>query len=157
MADLVTHAAVGLLLGRGTGATRGAMALAAAGAVLPDVIGRAPGLALRLAGLEAASWSAWLDVCHTPAGSLVMAALLSQAFEQRARAAGWLAMGAASHFGLDILQDHHGLGYRLLFPLHAARFELGWIGSESTTMWALPLGLLALAAWIRPTAAKNSE
>ena len=66
---------------------------------------------------------------------------------QRWRALGLLLVGAATHIGLDVLQDHHGCGYALAFPLSSKVFELGWIGSQATVEWAPWLALITALAW----------
>jgi len=56
----------------------------------------------------------------------------------------------ALHLALDVLQSHHGAGYMLMFPLATGSFEFGWIGSEATVPFALPLsGLAALVGYKR--------
>ncbi|TNE85470.1 MAG: metal-dependent hydrolase [Deltaproteobacteria bacterium] len=137
MADLVTHACVGALLGLRWG--RGALALSVAGSALPDVVSRVPGLALEALGVTLEPVHAVLVIGHAPLGSALWVGLLAQLFADRRTAAGWLGLGVLSHYVLDLLQDHHGVGYRLLVPLSGARWELGWIGSEATVDWAVPL------------------
>ena len=39
------------------------------------------------------------------------------------------------------------MGYRLLWPLSPERFELGWIGSESTVVVAIPVFVATLVLW----------
>lgn len=149
MADLVTHACLGALIALPFG--RGRVAMAAMGAVLPDLVSRVPSLALELVGL-APEWVLDLAfVGHVPLGTVLWCGLFAQAFAERGRAFAWLGVGALTHYGLDLLQDHHGVGYQLAVPLSGVRFELGWIGSEATVglapwLLALTLLLLALAA-----------
>ncbi len=153
MADLVTHTcAVWLpaLLARWRHA--GAITL---GAALPDVGGRVVPLALDLVDRvllpvpEVVLW-AW-PALHEPLGAGAVAYLVSLAWplDERRAALGALWAGVASHTLLDLLQDHHGVGYLVAAPLSTRRVELGWMSSEATVAVAWPLlGVtLGVAAW----------
>lgn len=148
MADLVTHLASALLPGVLLPANRAS--LLAIGVALPDVGGRLPSIAAESLpfALPPGSLSAF-DVLHQPIGLTAAIVATSTLFvpEQRRIVAGWLLSGAALHLAVDLLQDHHGQGYHLAFPLSEWRFELGWIGSESSISWAPWLGLATGVAW----------
>lgn len=116
------------------------------GTVLPDLTSRVPGLILDRVGAPDVLF-ALLDVGHMPLGSLLWSGLLAQAFEERKRAFALLATGSGLHYLLDVMQDHHGVGYRLWFPVSPVRWELGWFNSEATVQVALPLLLLTLVLW----------
>ncbi|MFT4979933.1 MAG: hypothetical protein ACI8S6_005845 [Myxococcota bacterium] len=153
MADLVTHAAVGVLV---KAITRGPHAAAfIAGNLLPDVLSRLPAMLcsgidqhiVRLPPLLLYGW----NPLHMPAGMVLAAWLLSMLFDSSVRrGVFWnLLGGMAVHLGLDLLQSHLGVGYALLFPLSHQTHELGWIGSEDTVLIALPLALFAAVLWRR--------
>jgi len=151
VADLVTHLCTALIPGVFF-APRQAVWLAL-GAVVPDAAARVPGLALDLLrrvgigippGVESP-----LAVFHMPIGivlgTLVIAPLLHP--EQRTRAVRWLIAGGFLHLAVDLLQDHHGHGYFLFFPLSVRRWELGWVGSEASTLWAPWLVGVTVLLW----------
>ncbi|MCB9777615.1 MAG: metal-dependent hydrolase [Alphaproteobacteria bacterium] len=162
MADLLTHAAVGLLLKRGqhaarqrTGAADRPLHLASfvAGNLLPDLLSRLPvaitsqlhshGLKLPPVLLHG------FGPLHVPAGMALASLALSLAFrrEQRAAVFGNLFVGMLCHLALDLAQSHAGAGYLVAFPLSKTPWELGWIGTEATVPVAIPLLLLALWSW----------
>lgn len=104
---------------------------------------------MEIVGIEHRLPYAVAEVGHTPIGTILWVALASQAFADRRVAASWLGVGALTHYGLDLLQDHHGMGYRLFVPLSGWRFELGVMGSEATVPFApwLLVVTLVLALW----------
>lgn len=151
MADPLTHLCTALLPkaligGRHTGAF-------AIGAVLPDLLSRVPSMLVERAIVAGAPLPAWsphpFSVIHQPVGAAVTCVLLACLFREEDRRAvlGWLLGGAALHFAADVLQFHHGVGYHLWYPVSTARFELGWIGSESTVPLAPWLAALTAVAW----------
>lgn len=154
MADLVTHVCSALLPGAFV-RTRW-IGVVAVGTVLPDVLGRVVPLGLeRLqllgAPIPAAAIPAFGPL-HGVIGSGLVALLLAQGFVPgRQWAAGIaLGVGVALHLLLDVTQFHHGQGYAMWAPLSWSTFELGWMGSEATVPWALPLlGLTGLAWAVR--------
>lgn len=154
MADLVTHVAVVLLP---AAIPRWRLApIAAIGTILPDLLGRAVPLALeRLCGLglpipASAMWP-WAAL-HEPVGWLLSSTIVACAFVERDRARVWsaLCLGGTLHTALDVLQFHHGQGYVLLAPFSSRTYELGWLGSEATVGWAVPLGVATALAWGAP-------
>lgn len=150
MADLVTHFCSGALVGL---AVRPRLAGALAfGAVLPDLSGRVPQMALAILKLPIPDRVLWaFDVAHQPVAQVLLAGAIALAFRAEDRREVGLALlgGVALHFGLDVLQDHHGHGYQLFFPFSTARWEAALIGSEATVAWAPWLLALtvALALW----------
>lgn len=151
MADLVTHLCTALLPGVLVGRWRW-VAPTALGTVLPDLGSRVVPLGLeqigRLVPLPDVVFWPW-GVLHEPVGCVLTAAAIALCFVPRDRRVvlAGLLLGCALHLGLDVLQDHHGEGYALLVPVSLATFELGWIGSEATVGWALPLAGLTGLAW----------
>lgn len=151
MADLVTHLCSGLLPGALLGAPRAVWL--GLGAVLPDLGARVPGLALdllRRAGLPLPTGlDTPLSVLHMPVGIVCGAVLISALVHpaQRGAAVRWLLAGGLLHLAVDLLQDHHGHGYFLLWPLSSWRYELGWIGSEATVFAAPILAVITALAW----------
>ncbi len=147
MADLVTHACSALLPGAFVRSRL--VPVVTVGAVLPDALGRAVPLALeRLPVPEPLIWP-W-GALHEPAGWLLVSGGLALAFVegQRRRVLLALWLGCLLHTALDLTQSHHGEGYAVLAPITLARFELGWMGSEATVPFALPLLGLTAAAWL---------
>lgn len=151
MADLVTHLCTALL--PASLAPRRWMLPLSVGVVLPDALGRAVPLGLELVrsfGVPLSDRLIWpWTALHAPLGITLVAALVALCFVPRDRRTVLLGLwaGGALHIGLDVLQDHHGHGYALLAPLSWRTFELGWIGSESTVPWALPLLAVTALAW----------
>jgi hypothetical protein len=149
--DPVTHLCTALLPMSLTGSRF--TPVLALGAVLPDLCSRLPSTSLDIlirAGAPVPRWAPHLFTpMHMPYGALLGCLILALLFHERERAAilGWLVAGVALHFGADVLQDHHGEGYRLLFPFDLGKYELGWIGSEATVAWAPWLALVTAVAW----------
>lgn len=150
MGDLVTHLCTALLPAAFLPRSR-YVGVVALGTVLPDIGSRVIPIGLdRLFGsvLPDAVWYPF-GVLHEPIALVLTCALLALVFveEQRRAVFGALMLGCALHLGLDVLQDHHGQGYHLLFPFSWGRFELGWIGSEATVPVAGPLAGVTGLAW----------
>ena len=55
--------------------------------------------------------------------------------------------GCCLHLGLDLTQDHLGVGYLLAYPFSTWDFEFGWMGSEATVFFAPIAGLLSIGFW----------
>ncbi len=153
MADLVTHWALAVLVKAGIGYRD--VPLFVAGSLLPDLMARVPPLALELLARPLGGVPPWLSYVwvpmHLPAGMLVLAFSLSLLFpaEARRRVFANLLGGMALHLGVDLLQDHLGVGYQLLFPWWGQPFELGVYGSEAS-VWVAPfLAAAALTVWWR--------
>ncbi|MEL6350064.1 MAG: metal-dependent hydrolase [Myxococcota bacterium] len=146
MADLVTHAAVAVLVKAATG--RPHVAVFVAGNLLPDLLSRLPSIMLNMVGAPRAMVYAW-EPMHTPFGMVVAAYFLSLWFPADQRRMIFLNLlgGMFLHLGLDMLQTHLQKGYTLLFPFSMRGFELAVIGSEATVPWAIPLAILAAIAW----------
>lgn len=151
MPDLVTHLASALIPGVALRPDRAV--LLALGTAIPDLAGRVPGLGLvllrrtllpQLGALEVP-----FGVLHQPVGASLVAGILAYALpqEDRPAALGLLMTGIALHLALDLLQDHRGYGYALLFPLSSSRFEIGIIGPEATVPYAPLLVALTLILW----------
>ena len=154
MADLVTHLATGLT---SKGITRGRnTTILLAGTVLPDVGARVPSLifsSLGKAGLETPNELTFaFEILHMPMGIVLACYALSLCFVARLRKAVFINLlaGATLHLLLDLMQGHLGVGYLLAFPFTTADFELGWIGTEATVMFAPVLfGLSTVFWWFR--------
>ncbi|MEC7240999.1 MAG: hypothetical protein VXW32_07140 [Myxococcota bacterium] len=151
MADLITHMASGLLV---KGATRGRYTGAlVAGTVLPDLGARVPAMgfsALAKAGVPVPPEVPYaFEVLHMPVGMLLMCVVLALLFipEQRQGVFINLVAGCFLHLGVDLLQDHLGVGYLLAFPFSTWDFELGWMGSEATVYLAPLFGAASLGFW----------
>jgi len=152
VADLVTHAAVGLLLKSMT--ARRHTAVFIAGTLLPDLLSRLPSMICSAARVVVEVPSLLIygwDPLHTPAGMLLSSYAISLLFAAEHRRGVFLNMlgGMLLHMAVDLLQSHLGVGYPLLFPFSTHAFELGLIGSEATVPLAIPLAILAWVVWRR--------
>ncbi len=151
MADLVTHMATGLLVKAAT--RRGHTATLVLGTVLPDLIARAPALVLarvREAGAPIPEPLVHAPaVAHMPLGMLALATLLALLFHEPDRREAWrnLAGGLFLHLAVDLLQDHMGVGYMLLYPFTTWDFEFRLVSTEATVLWAPWLGPLSVGLW----------
>lgn len=157
MADLLTHIAIGHLLKRVSPWPTHPL-LFALGTTVPDLVGRAPGLALYLLEVWTKRDMPYIvtlgfDAFHMPIpftlACLMVAWMVPVDFR---RTLFWnLLLGGYLHFGVDVFQSHIDSGYRLFFPLSWVDFELGWIGSEDSLYVAVPLalGALGVEVWYR--------
>ena len=150
MADLLSHGAAAVLV---KAATLWRMVpVFVAGTLAPDMLSRAPAIAMgwvhrELIPLHPMLTYGW-DPLHQPVGMLILAYVLSMLFAQEQRRSVFLNLvgGMALHMGLDLLQDHQGVGYLLAYPFSDVLFELGWIGSEDSVLVAPVLAAGALIA-----------
>lgn len=155
MADLLSHAAVAVILKAGTGGRMPAVFVA--GTILPDVASRVPSIILGYIHVHLVPLPEWWlfawEPMHQPVGMTILAYLVSMFFCVSVRRAVFcnLLGGMSLHMLMDVLQSHHGAGYMLGFPFGVQAFELGWIGSEATVPFAAPL--CAIAWWL----ARRSE
>jgi len=151
VADLITHACVAALFKAATGRRR--VRTFIAGTLLPDLMARAPAMALSRVNRALPALPDELVYLfaplHLPAGMLPAAFAISLLFPagQRRETFGNLLGGMLLHLAVDLLQTHYTPGYRLLFPLSDAAFELGLIGSEDSVRAAPVLVLLVIVAW----------
>ena len=78
--------------------------------------------------------------------------------ERRAILANFLG-GMFLHLAVDLLQDHHGVGYVLFFPFVHLPLELGLVSSEASVRWA-PLLLIVsglLIVWRRRNRSESTD
>ena len=151
MADLITHMACGLVV---KGATRGRYTGAlVAGCVLPDLGARVPAMgfsAMAKGGVPIPPEIPYaFEVLHMPIGMLLMCLIVALCFVPEQRSGIFLNLlgGCLLHLGVDLMQDHLGVGYLLAFPFSTWDFELGWMGSEASVHLAPAIGAAALAFW----------
>lgn len=151
MPDLVTHGALAFLI---KGLSRGgSVPVFVLGSILPDLASHVPAAALmvvdrRLFDLPSLLIYAWYPL-HLPLGVLLVCYLTALLFPQetRPRAFRELLLGSLIHLFLDLLQAHTGTGYMLFYPFLTADFEIGVMGSETSTMFAPLLIVLTSAVW----------
>ena len=147
MADLLTHGAVAVLVKGATGWRMPAVFIA--GTILPDVASRVPSIGLGYIHVHITPIPQWLlfawEPMHQPLGMVLLAYLLSMLFHATVRAVVCLNLlgGMMLHLLLDAFQSHSGAGYMLAFPFSTSTFEFGWIGSEATVPFSIPLSILA--------------
>lgn len=151
MPDLITHAALGFLWKRASGKPH--IASFVAGNLLPDLLSRLPAMslnALRDRGLPLPDAAMYLTgPLHMPVGMLLSSYALAFLFPEAERRAVFanLLGGMGLHLAVDLTQFHYGVGCALFYPFTARTYELGWIGSEDTVFFALPLALLTALLW----------
>lgn len=155
MADLVTHLCTGVIVKTISGKPHVPIFLF--GTVAPDLVSRVPSMALTLLGQWGLpvppEWVHSFEPLHLPIGILLLAALVSLLFDAAQRWSVFVNFlgGMMLHLMVDLLQDHHGVGYVLGFPLIDAPFEFGWMSSEASIRW-LPVLMtisLGLVIWRR--------
>ena len=149
MADLLSHGAAAVLVKAGT---RWRMVpVFVAGTLAPDMLSRAPAIGLGLVHRHVTElppiMSYGWDPVHQPVGMVILAYFLCMLFAAEVRRSiFWnLLGGMALHLLVDMLQDHHGVGYLLAYPFSNFIFEFGWVGSEDS-VYVAPV-LAALAGW----------
>jgi hypothetical protein len=152
MADLLTHIATGLLFKAGTGGKHTAVFVL--GNALPDLMRSIPVMGvdrlIRFTHLPIPKEAMYpWAVLHMPIGMLFSSYLLCWLFAQqvRFRVFAWLLAGMSAHMTLDILQDHNGEGYFLLYPFSDWTFEFGLYGPEETVQFGPWLLGISLVAW----------
>lgn len=168
MADLITHAASGWIVGVRL-LDRPSVGWLAAGAVVPDLASRLPRVLLHVA-VEAGLLDSGprmlrllhgLDFPHTPAGLVVVAVLLAAVLPSlltaplsRPRIAAMLSLGGAVHMAVDALQEHVEPSYYWFYPFSMERSEFGLISTDAS-LFALPL--VVLVAWLLTPKGGRSE
>ena len=148
MTHLLIPYALGRSVGRPSKRPRSWLAVFCLGAVLPDLLTRAPAVAF-----PTSRWIGFLTApLGTPAGLVVFclgfAFLFAQ--DQRTRTFGWLMAGVGLHLALDLLQKGLGTtGYDWFFPVSWASPRLGLFWPDETVLILPLLAGLAVAAEIR--------
>lgn len=110
------------------------MALVLIGSILPDL--SKIKLAFGVAGMDVQNL---VDPLHTPAGSVLVAGLLSLLFLDSIRASLLLAMGAGTHFLLDTMESQIAGGIMLLFPLRWEGYSFGLLPNDDWKIGAILL------------------
>ena len=147
MADLITHTAVAVIIKASAGWRMPAVFVA--GTLLPDIASRVPVIGLGYIHVHLIELPRWVmfawEPMHQPIGMILFAYCVCLLFSASQRFLVFLNLlgGMALHMFLDVLQSHHGAGYMLAYPIHTSTFEFGWIGSEATVPFAIPLCLIA--------------
>jgi hypothetical protein len=155
MADLVTHMCTGLIYKAVRSEPH--VPIFVLGTVAPDLCSRVPSMALTWIGQRGVAVPPALihafEPLHLPVGMLVLAALVAMLFSESSRRAVFMNFlgGMLLHLAVDLLQDHHGVGYVLGFPFLQRPFELGLVSSEASVRWVpgLLLVSLCLVVWRR--------
>lgn len=145
MADLLTHAAVGQLLGRWH-RDRDVALLFVLGNFLPDL-----GYKSMLMLASAPTW--YCEPTHTPLWSALLCYAVAMMFEEpaRPRAFACLWLGSLVHIAIDLGKDYLGSGVVLLaFPFSLERYELGLYTNDLIVYAILPalvtIGIVELLA-----------
>ena len=116
--------------------------LAMVGAVLPDLV------KMGMIG-DALAYSYWdlLWPIHLPAGSLLIAGMISLLFKERKTAFLFLSLGVATHFILDLLLYNVSGGIALFFPFYWGMWQLDLFTTENY-LFTLAVLLVALAVYL---------
>lgn len=113
--------------------------LAMVGALLPDVV------KLGLIG-DILGYDIWDNIwaAHLPAGSLIIAGMVSLFFRDKRTAFLFLTLGVATHYALDLLLFNESGGIALFFPFYWGQWQLDLFTSDNyyVTLVALLLALL---------------
>jgi hypothetical protein len=167
MADLISHALSAVLV-RGRRTPDPVLLWLVTGTILPDLLSRAPFVALRLIqslgfmpkySLQETWIPLGFNFPHTPAGIGLVALLCAMVVPRwlisplpRLQFALWLSLGGLLHLAIDLLQEHLQPGYFLFYPLSVRAFELGLVRSDGSVLF-LPvlIGLtgLLMIPWLR--------
>lgn len=151
MPDWLTHVLFAYVASRAPGLVfkpldRADTALVLIGALLPDLT--KVRLAFELMGMDVRDL---IEPLHTPAGSLLVAALISLFFFNSSRTFLLLAFGAGTHCFLDVIEGPVGGGIRLLFPLNWTVYSLDLMPSDDWRTGAILLAVIlswAMVLWI---------
>ena len=115
------------------------------GTILPDILSRPFNILF-----PSVSW--FFVPFHTPAGLLLVSALISEFFAAPMRRLVFLSLsgGASLHLFLDLFQRHSGGGYYLFFPFSWRKFEFGLVSPEASLylfpVW-LSIGAFLAVRW----------
>ena len=131
MPDLITHTIIARLIA--SFKWRRFALWFAIGAILPDLLTRAPMFFLR--GCYRCGW--FFIPLHTPLVLILVNLLFASFFANKRRLINktifWsLFFGSGSHLLLDFLQKHIKDGYYYLFPLSFKSLEAGWFWPEDS-------------------------
>lgn len=154
MADLITHGCTALLWRAWR--PREHTPSFVAGSLLPDLLARVPSIGFTRLH-DGLGWPIpdgliyGFGPLHLPIGMALSSYLLSLLFPAPERRGIWAALfkGSLLHLAVDLLQDHYGAGYTLLYPCSMWDWEAGWLGSEATVVLAPPLVVLTALVWRR--------
>ena len=167
MADLISHALSAVLV-RGRRTADPVLLWFVTGTILPDLLSRAPFVALRLVQSlgfipEYSLQENWIPLGfnfpHTPAGIGLVALLCAVLVPRwlitplpRLGFALWLSLGGLLHLAIDLLQEHLQAGYFLFYPFSVRAFELGLVRSDGSVLFLpvlIGLTALLLTPWLR--------
>ena len=112
------------------------------GAIIPDLTKAK--LIFGIAGMDIQDM---IETIHTPAGSLLVIAFISIFFIDTRRVFLLLALGAGTHFLLDLMEKTLDGGILLLFPLSWERYSFDLIPNDDWRTGVL-FGALILAGMI---------
>jgi hypothetical protein len=134
MPDLLTHVAIAYGVQR-CSSKLFSTSWFLVGTILPDVMTRPFNILF-----PSMNW--FFMPFHTPAGFLLLSALISEFFSASMRRLVFLSLvgGAFLHLFLDLFQKHSGGGYYLFFPFSWRKFEFGLISPEAS-LYLFPVWL----------------
>ncbi|HSE85710.1 MAG TPA: metal-dependent hydrolase [Candidatus Binatia bacterium] len=134
MPDLLSHVAIAYGAQRCSG-RRLSTPWVLIGTIIPDVLSRPFNILF-----PSVSW--FFMPFHTPAGLLLLSALISEFVPASTRRLVVLSLvsGAFLHLFLDLFQKHTGGGYYLFFPFSWNKFEFGLVSPEAS-LYLFPIWL----------------
>ena len=142
MPDWLTHTLAGWMTGR---VAKMDVSLLVAGALIPDLV--KVRLAFELFHVDTLGF---FDPLHTPVGALLVAAAAAFLFPRVKQAFLLLALGVATHFGLDLLLRHVSGGMKLLFPLSWQEWRLDVVTSGDYRMTIVAVAAAGLFYLVLP-------
>ena len=141
MPDLISHCLVSRILFLGK--FKKYLLLFLIGAILPDVLTRAP--LFFFSGCYRCAW--WIGVFHSPFPLFFVVLLFSLFFKRVKEAFGALFLGVLLHLFFDSFQRHLGGGYYWLFPFSFQTAEWGLIWPETSLSFIPPLLLITILVY----------
>lgn len=110
-----------------------------AGALIPDLVKLV--LALKLIGIGVYDY---LAAIHLPAGSFVIAAMISLLFPKKKQTFLLLGLGVLTHYALDLILEHVSGGIYLFYPFSWWQWQLELTNSSDYLITLLALAIAGL-------------
>lgn len=83
----------------------------------------------------------YFAILHIPAGTLIIAGIISLLFEEKKKAFLLFSLGVFTHYVLDVLLVNINGGMYLFYPLSWEQLKLGLVATDD---WHFTLGVLAV-------------
>jgi hypothetical protein len=136
MPDWITHIAVAWILCTVIGFkykqfNPSNTAIVMVGAILPDFV--------QIGSLGI--WS-FVEPLHIPIGTLIIAAMISLAFQEKKMVFLFLILGFTTHYALDLLETSINGGIYLFYPLYWGQYQFGLIPTDDYIITIISLILV---------------